>query len=195
MAIFCHWARIYFDCIRAVWSTFKAEMRYFTGSSAGPQKILAKVKRNMSIREGAGVSSPWLASLLQVDGELHQRLRSMIRRAFCQSASNFTHKRPLKCSDYSTVVVSVVHRRTTKTFVRGWGWRHHPFFFGQHPWLLDSNSTDLQDWRLSFYYPLPTSHHIVLQPQISIPPLDSPPPMPTKPPNPPSSVTPSRRKL
>ena len=77
-------------------------MRYFTGSGAGPQKKLAKVKRNMSIREGAGVFSPRLVSLLQVDGELRQRLRLMIRRAFCRSMSDFTRKGPVECSDYST---------------------------------------------------------------------------------------------
>ena len=80
-------------------------MRYFTGSSAGPQKILSQSEAEFV---KTGVPSPRLVSLLQVDGELRQRLRLMIRRAFCRSVSNFTRKRPLKCSDYSTVVVSVV---------------------------------------------------------------------------------------
>ena len=77
-------------------------MRYFTRSGAGPQKILAKVKRNMSIREGAGMSSPRLVSLLKVDGEVRQRLRLMIRKAFSRSMSDFVRKGPLNGSDYST---------------------------------------------------------------------------------------------
>ena len=56
----------------------------------------------MRIREGAGVSSPQLVSLVQVDGELRQRLRLMIRKAFSRSMSDFVRKGPLNGSDYST---------------------------------------------------------------------------------------------